>query len=179
MFEAEKAAYHNALVRLRKSILVTTRFTAARICYLHKVFLGRIYPWAGRYRNVGLESVNGPPWPPPGEIPRLMAEYQRRVLRHLTPGRPMPRADLARNLAIIHGDLALIHPFRDGNGRTARLLVDLVAAQAGEPTLNWAASVKDNRRYYAAIGRVFDRDFGPLTELTLKAIEDAMPDADS
>ena len=35
------------------------------------------------------------------------------------------------SIAMVHTELLLIHPFRDGNGRLARWLADIMAAQAG------------------------------------------------
>jgi cell filamentation protein len=40
---------------------------------------------------------------------------------------------------VVHLELILIHPFREGNGRTARLLADLMAMQANRPPLNYIA----------------------------------------
>src|SRR4030066_1197701 len=34
------------------------RFTAADICRIHKIWLGNIYPWAGKYRRVNLTKGN-------------------------------------------------------------------------------------------------------------------------
>ena len=35
------------------------------------------------------------------------------------------------DVAKVHAELLFIHPFREGNGRTARLLASLMAAKAG------------------------------------------------
>jgi cell filamentation protein len=43
----------------------------------------------------------------------------------------------AAALAVVHGELILIHPFREGNGRCARLLAMLMGLQAGLPTLDF------------------------------------------
>jgi cell filamentation protein len=42
-------------------------------------------------------------------------------------------------LGVIHVELIVIHPFREGNGRTARLLADLMAMQANQPSLNFSS----------------------------------------
>ena len=42
-------------------------------------------------------------------------------------------------LAVVHAELILVHPFRDGNGRLARLVSLLMARQAGVHSLDFSA----------------------------------------
>jgi cell filamentation protein len=73
-------------------------------------------------------------------------------------------------LAVTHGELVLIHPFREGNGRCARLLAWLMALQAGLPPLDFAPLAGRGRRaYFAAVRAVWDRDYGPL-EASFEAV---------
>ena len=62
-----------------------------------------------------------------------MADFSATILRRYTPCRPAPLDDVARRLAKTHAELLLIHPFRDGNGRLARWLAQLMAMQARMP----------------------------------------------
>ena len=48
-----------------------------------------------------------------------------------------------------HGELVAIHPFNDGNGRTARLLMNLVLSRAGYPPV--AIRPEDRPAYIAAL----------------------------
>lgn len=69
----------------------------------------------------------------------------------------------ARALAVVHVELVLIHPFRDGNGRCARLIAALMGLQAGLPPLDFAAvRGEEKRRYVAAIHVGLDRDYEPM-----------------
>jgi cell filamentation protein, protein adenylyltransferase len=91
------------------------RFTPADIRCLHRMWLGSIYPWAGHYRTVnigkgGFQFAHAP------LIPGLMAALGRDVLRRHTPCGRNPDMTAARSLAVVHAELILIHPFRDGNG---------------------------------------------------------------
>lgn len=52
----------------------------------------------------------------------------------------------------MHGELILVHPFCDGNGRLARLLAPLMALQAGLPPLDFAPLAGRGRR--ACIGGI-------------------------
>jgi cell filamentation protein len=146
------------------------RFTAADIRKLHRLWLGPIYPWAGSYRSVnigkgGFQFAHAP------RIPKLMSELSRGLLRESTPCRPTSDSELARLLAQVHAEVVLIHPFRDGNGRVARLLALLMALQAGLPPLNFRVlSGKGKREYIAAIHASLSRDYGPLTAIFERVI---------
>jgi cell filamentation protein len=92
-----------------------------------------------------------------------MAAFERNELAVATPCLGMDRERLLVALARTHGELVLIHPFREGNGRCARLLAWLMALQAGLPPLDFAPLAgRGKRAYFAAIQAVFDSDYGPL-----------------
>lgn len=76
-------------------------------------------------------------WASAAQVPRLMADFDRDILRTETPCAGMDLGRLATTLARVHAELILIHPFREGNGRCARLLALLMAMQAGLPTLDF------------------------------------------
>ena len=52
------------------------RFTAADICKMHKMWLGNIYEWAGKYRQVKM-SKGDFSFAFPEQIPKLMAELEK------------------------------------------------------------------------------------------------------
>ena len=104
------------------------RFTAGDICRIHKVWLGNIYPWAGKYRQVNVAKEDFM-FAAANQIPRLMEELETGPLREFTPCCLDAIEKIARALAVVHTELVLIHPFRDGNGRVARLLATLMALQ--------------------------------------------------
>ena len=47
------------------------------------------------------------------------------------------RNEVVRKIATVHLELLFIHPYREGNGRTARLLATLMALQAGFNGFDW------------------------------------------
>lgn len=75
-------------------------------------------------------------------------------------------------LAQLHAAFERIHPFRDGNGRTGRLLVNLMLVGHGFPPL--VVRNRERRRYLAALGRADRGDLGPLTELLARAAIDSL-----
>ena len=72
----------------------------------------------------------------------------------------------AAALAIAHAELILIYPFRDGNGRCARLLAMLMGLQAGLPALDFGGiRGEKNRRYIGAVHSAMDHNYAPMTEM--------------
>lgn len=146
------------------------RFTADDICALHRLWLGPIYPWAGEYRKVnigkaGFQFAHAP------LIPGLMAELERDPLQRFTPCRAASDIDVAHGLAVVHAELILVHPFREGNGRLARLLALLMALQAGLPPLDFSPFAGGGkRRYIAAIHAAVGRNYAPLAAMFLRVI---------
>ncbi len=93
-----------------------------------------------------------------------MREFDRGPLQDYTPCRFAAAAEQARALAVVHAELILIHPFRDGNGRCARLLAMLMGLQAGLPALNFSGvRGEEKRRYIAAIHAGMERNYRPMT----------------
>jgi cell filamentation protein len=141
------------------------RFTAADICRIHKVWLGRVYSWAGQYRRVNLVKDNFP-FAAAAQIPKLMAVFERGPLKEFTPCRPAPAGELANALAVVHVELVLIHPFREGNGRVARLLAVLMGLQAGLPALYFESfSGRRRQRYFSAVRAGLERQYEPMARL--------------
>ena len=167
----ESEALLRATERLAGEVRIDQRFTAEDIRGFHRLWLGEIYAWAGEYRSVNLFR-EGIAFAAAREVPRLMCELERGPLAAHTPCGPASRDEIARSLAIVHGELVLVHPFRDGNGRLARLVATLMALQAGLPLLDFGnLGGKGRPRYFAAIQAVLDRDYEPLTSLLRATIE--------
>ncbi|NTU98328.1 MAG: cell filamentation protein Fic, partial [Chlorobiaceae bacterium] len=53
--------------------------------------------------------------------------------------------------ATVHLELLFIHPYREGNGRTARLVATLMALQAGYNGFNWEIAEERFADYIKAI----------------------------
>jgi cell filamentation protein len=71
----------------------------------------------------------------------------------------------------VHTELILIHPFRDGNGRCARLLAMLMGLQAGLPALDFGGiRGAKKREYFAAVQAGLSRDYDPMTKVFSEVI---------
>jgi cell filamentation protein len=140
-------------------------FTSENICDIHKIWFGTIYSWAGQYRQVNI-SKGGFSFAAARHIPVLMDEFEKDVLRKFTPCRLQSLEDVTRALAVVHTELVLIHPFREGNGRLARLLSILMGWQARMPTLDFGGMTgKKKEKYFAAVRSGMKRDYNPMEEI--------------
>ncbi len=137
------------------------RFTASDICHMHKVWLGRVYEWAGAYRRVNI-SKGEFPFAAAAQIPALMRELEQSLLRRHTPCLFRAADRVVQALAEVHTELVLIHPFRDGNGRVARILATLMALQAG--FLLDFSPIQGKRReaYFTAVRAGMTRNYEPM-----------------
>ena len=139
------------------------RFTAKDICRIHEIWLGNIYEWAGEYRQVKLEKGNFR-FAFPLQIPRLMEELEKGPLHRHTPCCFNSRERVIQALAEVHTELILIHPFREGNGRVARILATLMAVQANFPPLDFRPILQGSKKekYIAAIHVGVRKDYKPM-----------------
>ena len=138
------------------------RFTADAICHLHRTWLGAIYSWAGQYREVNV-SKGGFMFAAAKQVPRLMLGFEQGPLQNFTPCRFADTEAQVRALATVHVELLLVHPFREGNGRCARLLATLMALQAGLPILDFGGvRGEEKQRYFAAVQAGMDGNYDPM-----------------
>lgn len=71
------------------------------------------------------------PWP---DIPAAMHDWLEAVRGLVSgDGRPIADADLPELVAELHAAFERIHPFLDGNGRTGRLVLNLILVRLGLP----------------------------------------------
>tara|TARA_R110002074_G_scaffold352433_1_gene523847 strand:+ start:687 stop:1274 length:588 start_codon:yes stop_codon:yes gene_type:complete len=142
--------------RARRRDLLSEEF----LRQLHKRLFGDVWAWAGEFRrterNIGIEPVRIPV-----EL-RTAFDDARYWIEHET----FPPDEIAVRL---HHRLVAIHPFPNGNGRTTRLMGDLVAARLGQEPFTWGrqnlTDVSETRaRYVAALRAADNHDIGPLLE---------------
>jgi Fic family protein len=103
---------------------------------------------AGRYANQGryvLSNTGRHSFPSPSEIPSLMGDFASWLGTAL---------DTPETAFTAHLRLVEIHPFNDGNGRTARLLMNLVLIRGGYPPV--AVRPEDRAVYIAVLQQAQD-----------------------
>jgi len=117
-------AYDYMLTLARSGILSVTE---DMICRLHYLFYNGIDPdHAGKYRR-GQVFISGTEYLPPvaEDVPGCMAAFIQELVEKQGILHPVEFA------AYSHRRLVDIHPFQDGNGRTARLLMNLILINQG------------------------------------------------
>lgn len=120
---------------------------------------------AGCYRHVNV-IISGAEHRPPQavQVPELMAGF---ITWYGISVKSMHPVELA---ARVHGEFVKIHPFADGNGRTARLLMNLELMKAGFPAT--VIDVSDRLAYYQALDAAHcTGDYAGLIALVARAVE--------
>lgn len=146
-------------------------FTAQDILWLHKFWLDGVFSWAGAYRTVNI-GKKGFMFAAAAHIPELMRQFENDQLVRLTPSSSKRIKEVITALAEVHVELVLIHPFREGNGRIARLLSVLMGLQAGLPPLDFTEIHGAKRdEYIAAVQAGMDRDYKPMERIFNGVIE--------
>jgi cell filamentation protein len=148
------------------------------ICQIHSELMGAIYPFAGRWRLVGLGKGSGPQqWPyPPDGIQPLMDVFQRDVLNR-SPLLSNTAQEIYAYTSEVMNELLAIHPFREGNGRTSFIVANMVLMQNNLLPLDVYVRYRDEARYIAACeeGRI-RRDYHPLAALLSDWEDEAIAD---
>ena len=121
----------------------------------------------GSFREHDIENfpagMRPPSWP---EVPALVGDW----ISDAQALREADRSTLPQTLADLHARFERIHPFLDGNGRTGRLVLNLLLVRLGIPP---AIIYKGDRaRYLAALRRADQGDLGPLGEFLARAVLD-------
>lgn len=101
-----------------------------------------------------------------------MTELERRPLRQYTPCSFASPNKAAEALAVVHTELVLVHPFREGNGRVARMLAVLMALQAGLPPLDFSGiRGKKRQQYFAAVKAGLNGNYSPMEAIFSDVID--------
>jgi Fic family protein len=101
---------------------------------------------AGRYRTLPVMIAGSRHLPPqPWAVPKLMEEYGLWLTGAALELHPVVRA------AEAHERLVTIHPFIDGNGRTARLVMNMILLANGYPIANLPGDTGSRLAYYNAL----------------------------
>jgi len=132
----------------------------------------------GSFRRHDIEPFPGgmqpPPWPDVSPqvsdwilATQTLGEYAE---GWFSEGMPLaePTEHPIAQLASLHAGLERIHPFRDGNGRSGRLALNLMLVRFGYPPA--VIYKKDRAKYLNALDRADKGDPCPLGELLARAV---------
>lgn len=116
----------------------------------HRQWLGNLYSWAGKLRTVNM-SKDDFHFAIAEQLPVLIRKFEIDYLQKFSDLPEMPDEELTRYMAESHVEFILIHPFREGNGRISRLLLDIMALQAGFHPLDYQLWEQHKDYYFKAI----------------------------
>jgi len=154
------------------NVAVDQTITVAELSEWHRMWLGNVYEWAGQERSVNMAKGEFH-FAAVTQISRLLAELDQKYLSVCTPCQGFDEDQLVEAIAIVHVELILVHPFREGNGRLSRLLANVMALQAGRPELDFSAWDTASEDYFAAIRAGQGCDYGSLKNLVRQVLHDS------
>ena len=157
---------HKAAIEFVYGLVKKQRITEKDVLEVHALVLDRIDPEnAGFYRRHRVHVTGSTHFfPSPEKVPNLMTEFCESFV-----GEPKELLGVVEFAAGAHFKLVDIHPFIDGNGRAARLLMNLFLIRGGFPP---AVILKTERlKYYDALEAGHKGDVAPFAELVARSVE--------
>lgn len=172
MSEHLEAINHKEAIEMIKDLVLNkTPLNSFRLKQLHQLILKGIDNRnAGRYRDVPVRISGSSHIPPePYLIEKLMEDY---FLFYETQKSTLHPVILA---AEMHERLVSIHPFIDGNGRTSRLIMNLILLQNGYTIANLKGNLSDRMNYYNALEKVqINHERDDFFQLIIKHVNESL-----
>ena len=167
----EAVNHQNAIEYIKDLAKQNETITERDLLQIHYLLLQGINnEQAGNYRNLqvlisGAKHVPSQPYLVPKEIEILLLWYNE-------------NKDKLHPIVLsaeIHERLVTIHPFIDGNGRTARLLMNLILLQNGFPIAILKGDIDSRLKYYSALETAqFERNKEPFINLIIQNLEEML-----
>ena len=167
--DAISLAYNKYVFEARRKKKGTQWLTEDFLCRVHRDMFGSIWEWAGTFRTDTLNI---------GLAPKLIPEQIRLLCDDFlywdSPASTMSILEVAARL---QNRLTKIHPFRNGNGRHARLITDIFFYSRERPLPEWpqthlmSEGHQIRERYIVAMKLADQEDFSDLIQF----IQDCIP----
>jgi Fic family protein len=143
----EAVNHQEALVYLKELITKDSDFSERDLLLLHSLILKGIDPkYAGIYRDVQVMISGSKHLPPqPYIIKKQMEDLFFWYQAHKNDLHPVVLA------AELSERLVTIHPFLDGNGRTSRLIMNLILLKNGYVIANIKGDSENRMKYYQSL----------------------------
>ena len=119
--------------------------TTTLILEIHKIAFEEVYDWAGKWRSVNV-SVGQLTPPEPSQIIHLMYQFIDNLNFKISVS--TIQEEIIETLIYTHYEFIKIHPFNNGNGRTGRILLNLVAMKFGYKPLELYRHEGESRKVY-------------------------------
>ncbi len=165
--EILEAKNHPEALKYMEDVAKSNDLKEEKILDLHQILMRNIQTDAGRYRTgevriTGTDFIPPPSYDVPFEMQRMVQECNR------NPNELVP-IELA---AWVHHRLTQIHPFPDGNGRVARLLMNLALIRHGYPMT--VILRVDRKKYYDTLKKADKGNPSPFTNFIASNVEQTL-----
>lgn len=112
---------------------------------IHEYLFQDIYYFAGKLRDVPMEIDSVTVFTGPNQLPVKLKKFFDNLKRENNL-KGLSKENFIERMAEYLTDINILHPFREGNGRTKRVFFQEVSKQAGYD-LNWAKCSKEEWKY--------------------------------
>lgn len=146
---------------------VTGDFSFKHLCSIHKQLFQDIYTWAGKTRTVDISK--GTVFCLVQFIEMQFEDLYRKLKKENFLKDITDKAEMSERLAFYLGELNMIHPFREGNGRTQRIYIEQLCLNNGRFDIDFTEATKDEM-ISASVASVNDSN-DQLEALLLKCIQ--------
>jgi cell filamentation protein len=145
-----------------------TEISTQLLLEIHSIAFSQLYEWAGSWRTTSVAVGQLTP-PEPSKVLQLMYQFIDNLNFKIT--NATIQQDYIDCLMFAHYEFIRIHPFNNGNGRTGRILMNIVALKFGYKPLELYFREGDSRKTYIDAMKSADNgNFEPLTALIRKEL---------
>ena len=145
-----------------------TEISTKLLLEIHSIAFSELYFWAGSWRKTSVTVGQLTP-PEPSKVLQLMYQFIDNlnfIIRNA-----LTKQDHVYCLTFAHYEFVRIHPFNKGNGRTGRILMNIVALKFGYKPLELYHREGNSRKNYIDAMKLADKgNFEPLTALIRKEL---------
>ncbi|GHV07576.1 cell division protein Fic [Campylobacterota bacterium] len=162
----EAVGHRDAFLYVAELVSAKTAISERTIKEIHSFVLMNKQEDRGVYRRIPVKIMGAfhePPQPylVPVQIERLIADLAHDKRHNI------------EKAALFHLNFEGVHPFIDGNGRTGRLLLNLMLMQGGYPPIN--VKFADRKRYYTCFDSYYrDHDAAPMVEMVAEYVKERL-----
>lgn len=122
-----------------------TPISTSLILEIHRIAFGQLYEWAGKWRTT--QVTVGQLLPPlPNQVTQAMYQFIDNLNFKISVSNT--RDEHLECLVYAHYEFIRIHPFNNGNGRTGRILMNIVAMKFGYKPLELYFREGESRKTY-------------------------------
>lgn len=164
MIDAEEALLLQLYEHLFEADAYQESITIEIIQKWHRIWLGNVYAWVGEFRSVNM-SKDGFQFAAALQLPKLVTSFEQGYLSKFNNMTEVAEDELIQLLTESHVEFILMHPFREGNGRISRLLMDVMVTQAGFEPLDYSLMEQHREYYFKSIQAGVAGDYQHLNKL--------------